>query len=222
MDGSSIFGSDLEKKFGWNSVPDARGLFLRCKNNGRNDGLENPSGELDLGQYQSDNLKSQNLVNLFVNNIEGQWGQSAYSGELVSHRIATQPVDSTRSFYTGYSGEQETCPKSITLEMIFKILIAISGITKLEPVRSMMERILITYLWNKLGKAGSRYSRLTHIRKISKSELPDENDIFNSVMKRIEFNGHPSGISANSFYLTILIAHDLFNTSHKDLIININ
>ncbi|CAG8688651.1 14198_t:CDS:2, partial [Racocetra persica] len=325
MDGSSILGSDLERKFGWTFVPDARGLFLRCKNNGRNDGLENPSGELNLGQYQKDNLKSHNHVGLFVNNIEGQWGQSYYKGEFNSHRLATQSWDSTRSFYTGYTGEKETCPKSITvnafikinfsmqyesceglkyeiskyfknleqfhqdkiskllnksdkqdlseafwqlikplllpnkhindsnllLEMIFKILITISEITKLEPVLSILERILVTYLWkditkppvmlagcrnrnadgsdysrlnlySELGKSGSRYSCLTRIRKISKSNIPDANDIFNSIMKRIEFNSHPSGISANLFYLSILIAHDLFNTSYKDSTINLN
>ncbi|RIB25150.1 heme peroxidase [Gigaspora rosea] len=235
MDGSSIFGSDLKKKF------------------------ENPSGELALGQYQTDNLKSHNHVGLFVNSIEGQWGQYYYQGEFDSYRIATQLTGSTRSFYTGYTGEQETCPKSITvnafikinffiqyesylskafwqlikplllpnrpidnsnllLEMIIKVLITISGITKLKPVRSILERILITYLWNsitklpvilagysyrsaygsdysrlnlysKLGKAGSRYSRLTRIRKISKSVLPEK--------------------------ITFLIVH-------KDLIINLN
>src|SRR3954471_15924106 len=46
--GSTINGSDLEKTFGWNAVPDARGLFLRVKNNGRSDGQENPSGDLNL------------------------------------------------------------------------------------------------------------------------------------------------------------------------------
>ncbi|CAG8807626.1 23427_t:CDS:1, partial [Gigaspora rosea] len=121
MDGSSIFGSDLEKKFGWSSVPDSRGLFLRCKNNGRNDGLENPSGELARGQYQTDNLKSHNHVGLFVNGVEGEWGQYYYQGEFDSHKIATQPIGSTRSFYTGYTGEQETCPKSITVNAFIKI-----------------------------------------------------------------------------------------------------
>ncbi|CAG8456529.1 44427_t:CDS:2 [Gigaspora margarita] len=292
MDGSSILGSDLEKKFGWTSVPDARGLFLRCKNNGRNDGLENPSGELALGQYQTDNLKSHNHVGLFINNLEGQWGQAAYQGEIPAHRLATQPADLSRSFYTGYTGEQETCPKSVTVNTFIKINFSTQyesceGLkyeisqyfNKLEqshqqkfskllnksdkqdisevfwqlikplllPNRPIDDsNLLFIYeffyimlagysyrsadgsdysrinLYSEIGKAGSRYSRLTRIRKFSKSELPEANDIFNSVMKRIEFNEHPSGISANLFYLAILITHDLFNTSHKDLIINLN
>src|SRR6266540_3115535 len=115
MDGSSIIGSDLEKTFNWTEVPDARGLFLRAKNNGRSDGRENQNGDLKLGQFQEDTLRSHNHIGLFINGIAGQWGQACYGGEFDSHRLQTREWGTTRSLYTGQTGDRETCPKSITV-----------------------------------------------------------------------------------------------------------
>jgi hypothetical protein len=53
-DGRSVTGSRYETVTGNANIPDLRGRFLRGKNNGRNDGLENPGGELNLGQNQSE------------------------------------------------------------------------------------------------------------------------------------------------------------------------
>src|SRR5690349_6825897 len=60
MDGSSIQNSDLHNKFGWNKIPDARGVFLRSKNYNRSVKSGNPDGDLDLGKYQSDELVKHN------------------------------------------------------------------------------------------------------------------------------------------------------------------
>ena len=56
-DGRSVAGSQYEALTGNSTVPDARGIFLRGKNNGRVDGKENPSGDVALGTYQADDNK---------------------------------------------------------------------------------------------------------------------------------------------------------------------
>lgn len=55
-DGRSVVGSRYEAITGFSTIPDARGVFLRGKNNGRVDGYENPSGDLPLGTYQLDDI----------------------------------------------------------------------------------------------------------------------------------------------------------------------
>lgn len=53
-DGRSVVGSKYEDITSNSTIPDARGRFLRAKNNGRSDGKEDPSGELALGSSQDD------------------------------------------------------------------------------------------------------------------------------------------------------------------------
>jgi hypothetical protein len=54
MDGRSVGGSKYATVTGSNTLPDARGLALRGKNNGRADGKQNPDGDVVLGTYQAD------------------------------------------------------------------------------------------------------------------------------------------------------------------------
>ncbi|MCK5355243.1 MAG: hypothetical protein KAJ63_09005 [Methyloprofundus sp.] len=53
-DGKDVSGSAYAQVTGNSHIPDFRGVFLRGKNNGRNDGNENPDGDLALGIYQAD------------------------------------------------------------------------------------------------------------------------------------------------------------------------
>jgi len=48
---------ELNTALGGNILPDLRGMFLRGKNNGRIDGLQDPDGERSLGNYQADVFK---------------------------------------------------------------------------------------------------------------------------------------------------------------------
>ena len=57
MDGRSVVGSEFETVTGDSTVPDARGQFLRGKNNGRIDGQENPDGDVVLGTQQTDAIQ---------------------------------------------------------------------------------------------------------------------------------------------------------------------
>jgi hypothetical protein len=56
-DGRNIEGTDLATVTGWTTVPDARGQFLRGKNNGRSDGNQDPAGERTLGNFQNDAMQ---------------------------------------------------------------------------------------------------------------------------------------------------------------------
>lgn len=58
MDGRAVGGSRYSTITGSSTIPDARGMFLRSKNNGRVDGLQNPDGDLALGTYQADAFAS--------------------------------------------------------------------------------------------------------------------------------------------------------------------
>lgn len=52
MDGGSCAGSVYASVTGSTTVPDARGMVLRGKNNGRADGNQNPDGDSTLGTFQ--------------------------------------------------------------------------------------------------------------------------------------------------------------------------
>jgi hypothetical protein len=50
--------SDLLALWGQTQIPDSRGLFLRCSQEDRKDGLGNPDVDLKVGTYQADEFKS--------------------------------------------------------------------------------------------------------------------------------------------------------------------
>lgn len=89
-DGQDVTGSDFEALTGQPNVPDARGQFLRSKNNGRSDGNEDPDGERIAGALQGDAIR----------NISGK------ILDFTSNASRTEPVQNG-PFYgeggTGYS-----------------------------------------------------------------------------------------------------------------------
>lgn len=58
MKGQSITGSDLAAVSGITTLPDARGVFIRGKNNGRADGNQDPDGERAVGNLQGQQFGS--------------------------------------------------------------------------------------------------------------------------------------------------------------------
>ncbi len=57
MDGRNVMGSAYTTLTGFTTIPDARGAYIRGKNNGRVDGFQNPSGDLALGTFQNDQFQ---------------------------------------------------------------------------------------------------------------------------------------------------------------------
>jgi hypothetical protein len=55
-DGRAVPKSKYAQITGGENIPDLRGLYLRGKNNGREDGKQNPDGELAIGDFQESML----------------------------------------------------------------------------------------------------------------------------------------------------------------------
>jgi hypothetical protein len=106
-DGRSVTGSSYETITGNPNIPDARGVFLRGKNNGRTDGNENPDGELSLGAYQADEYESHT-------HAAAQYHPNSAPAGGVEGVVAG--VSSS-----GASGGNETRPKNVTVNNFVKI-----------------------------------------------------------------------------------------------------
>lgn len=113
MDGRSVVGSDYQLLDPGNPsrvvVPDARGQFLRGKNNGRTDGNENPDGDLALGIFQDEEVGQhthdiQN-ISLLASGASGGGNRYVSGGSLT----------------TDSSTGNETRPKNITVNYFIKI-----------------------------------------------------------------------------------------------------
>lgn len=110
LNGSSILNSDLHRIFGWAKLPDARGLFLRGKQNGRSDNNGNPDGDLALGEYQRDMFESHTHSYTAY-----QFPNMGSSGKVVG--VWGSSTDKS----TGFAGGIETRPRSITVNIYIKI-----------------------------------------------------------------------------------------------------
>jgi hypothetical protein len=119
MDGRDVTGSDLAVVTGNNTLPDARGVFLRGKNNGRSDGNENPDGESAIGTFQND----QNLAH---NHLVPSWyvfsGGSPTAAQTTDTGLSagTKNISSAGSGGPGRDGS-EARPKNITVNTFVKI-----------------------------------------------------------------------------------------------------
>lgn len=129
MDGRSVAGSDLDTEFGVSTLPDARGVFLRGKNNGRSDGNQNPAGERAVGFLEGDQMQghqhipSTNSVNQAYQFASGSaqlytyaWGSGASVNNAPNvGNPVTDAINGTPR--TGL----ESRPKNITVNTFIKI-----------------------------------------------------------------------------------------------------
>lgn len=59
-DGRTVTGSAYATITGNSTIPDFRGITRRAKNNGRNDGTEDETGDHTLGSYQTSHVQGHN------------------------------------------------------------------------------------------------------------------------------------------------------------------
>lgn len=144
MNGDSIIGTKLNQLYSVTKIPDARGIFLRGMNSGREDGFQNPENK-NVGEPQPDALKehvhSFGLRRIAVGTAGGEIGVSNVEGNepdqiTFSHikytdKAIREPVTSSNKPLTNdYSGQRrpsevltssETRPKNISLFIYIKV-----------------------------------------------------------------------------------------------------
>jgi hypothetical protein len=89
MDGRDVTGSQYAEITGETTLPDARGVFLRSKNNGRADGNEDQDGERTLGSIQNDKTRRPRDAN-----FSGSISASAGTAGTHSHQLWTNRSNS--------------------------------------------------------------------------------------------------------------------------------
>ncbi len=120
MDGRDVSGSDYAILLSSTTIPDARGQFLRAKNNGRSDGQENPTDGA-LGDAQTDSMQGHGH---HIPSCSSQDGQGRVTAGASS--TGSQSVDDA-SYATEYNSQgtprtdTETRPKNITVNFFIKI-----------------------------------------------------------------------------------------------------
>ena len=122
MDGRSVTGSDYATLTGSSSIPDARGVFLRGKNNGRSDGKQNPDGDSSLGVYQEDAFQGHGHLYRSKNqgaNAYNNAGANAGIHNLDNSFPVERPINLSGSGTVRYG--TETRPKNITINYFIKI-----------------------------------------------------------------------------------------------------
>lgn len=103
-DGRSAVGTKYQALTGNTTVPDMRGQFLRGKNNGRNDGNENPDGEVALGSFQDDATAANGLGG--STNTAGNHRHSYTIGDNFNGPPVTQrAINSISSGFTDFAGD---------------------------------------------------------------------------------------------------------------------
>ena len=132
-DGRSIVGSKLHAKYGFTTTKDARGVFLRGKNNGRSDVYADPGGERAVGGIQGHSFQTHTHVQNPHDHSQGYNGTIQGSGStnhangskkyaLVNTGQATAINQNASA--TGAASEptsQETRPTNICFNVFLKI-----------------------------------------------------------------------------------------------------
>lgn len=115
--------SELRHLWGQSNLPDARGVFLRCANHGRDKGTGNPEGDIKVGEHQGDQV---------IKHSHGA-GAGCYFFEsvpkAVSHHKSGFPPGPafddgngiSRIADTAVAGGSETRPRNITVNAYIKI-----------------------------------------------------------------------------------------------------
>ena len=111
-DGSSVTGSKYAAVTGNSTVPDMTGRFLRGK------GANNPDGDLALGTYSVDKYKSHQHTIYADLTGGGSLSASSVIGDAQINP-GTQAYETTGNILA--SGDNETAPKSITVNIFIRI-----------------------------------------------------------------------------------------------------
>lgn len=115
LDGRNIEKTRLHTVLGLQSIPDARGMFLRGDNFKRDDGNQDPQENRRIGSYQPDGIVAHSHK-ITLNPTHASL--SDYSNRRIggTGNSGTIPEGDTQDF-----GTQETRPKNINLFIYIKV-----------------------------------------------------------------------------------------------------
>jgi hypothetical protein len=115
-DGRNVAASDFAVLTGITNLPDARGRFLRGKNNGRAGATGNPDGELGLAASQDD-MYASHTHGIASSNLVGSNG--TLDTDEGSEKKNADPASAALSIDA--SGGNETRPRNITVNIFIRI-----------------------------------------------------------------------------------------------------
>lgn len=116
MDGRNIATSSLALLTGITVLPDARGVFVRGKNNGRSGSTGNPDGDVALGTSQSDAFASHTHTLTAQDQIASYNGPgrgNGNDGDDYETKVISISADA--------AGGNETRPRNITMNTFIRI-----------------------------------------------------------------------------------------------------
>ncbi len=162
--------------------PDARGVFLRCANYGRNNTIGNPGGDLAVGTYQNDEFQNHNH-DLF---IPGECRKFFISGPRSACELkgGLQTTNGFHAFFgdhghsgvnrlelpkiTSHKGGGETRPRCVIVNAYIKI--------NRTTVENTQNHILI----ENLEKLPTKILQNERLRKVIRDMVREETEIFNA------------------------------------------
>jgi hypothetical protein len=120
-DGRNVAGSAWATANSATNIPDARGMVLRGKNNGRADGNQNPAGDKVLGEFEGDQMQGHvhgtNIHDDAVGGSGRSFGQMQFDNP--NQIFTTVPIND------GTNGNPRTGPetrmKNITVNYFIKV-----------------------------------------------------------------------------------------------------
>ena len=112
-DGRACAGSAYATLTGNATVPDARGIFLRGKNNGRVDGKQNPDGDVALGTFQYSDVVSHAHAVTASHLVE--------SGGPITHDDGSEFFINDVLITAAAGSGTETRPRNVTANIFFRI-----------------------------------------------------------------------------------------------------
>jgi hypothetical protein len=119
--------SELLALYGSQTLPDARGVFLRCANAGRDQNSGDPQGDVPLGTYQPDEMKNHThgvetdflFSSVPVHRAELKSGIGAAG--CLFHDGGTAGITRTRIPGTTAVGGHETRPRCVIVNAFIKL-----------------------------------------------------------------------------------------------------